>query len=1245
MKSSLLVRLKRASVVWGLFKLRYAAAGCCWAVVMTLIVISGAPRANPNDWIVTSMDGRLNAGGIGGIGLISVGGVGGAGGNPESSGGGGGGGGSYGRDGGMGSIFPLWGFLPGGVGVEHGNGGPGEESEFRGNDRIGGGGGGGGGTGGSSSAINLESLSGGAGGAGGSGYQSGGGGGGGGGGIGFIFSGGTSSYINSGQIIGGAGGNGGYGFQGGQGGMGGVGVTFSQGGVVFENEGFIQGGAGGAGGAHSALGVYAGMGGNGGAGVYGSNLNITNFASITGGTGGAGGGNGGAAIFGDHLSIVNYTFYAFIEGGAGGAGGGSGGAAISGDSLFVSNEWGSIKGGAGYQAEAPNSNALVGSGGAGVSGTNLVIDNHSASIYGGNGGVNTIGVGGDAISGSHLNIANDSIISGGAGGLPFNSLNLGVAGNGGAGIAGNYLVIVNNAGYISGGEGRVGGVGISGDNIVISNVGEAFISGGVGVSGGAGINGNNLSVINNVGALITGGNGATGFSGGPGILVLSRPSPTQITNFGTIAGGTGGVAGAGIQSSGLIDTITNMGSIHAGASSANGIINYGLITNLNNLQGASASGSTPLSLVGNLPTRYNAIFNGASAYGQLLIDGAVGSMRFNIYGNTGTTLIDGVAPSRLVAGTYTGVLQGFSAVGFLGSTGIYNGLNYSLVADSGCSGCWNLVVTPALTGAIGAGGNYLSAVGSTLHPIFSSGTLSLLNGDSSSQNFTVDGAGGNLQSPARGSATLSGAISGAGAMTFSGAGTTYMNGVNTYTGGTTVAGGTLSVGSSEANTTARLAGDVAVSTAGTLAGHGGIGGSVNNGGVVAPGGSIGTLTVAGNYVQNSSGTLSISITPTANSILAVVGAASIAGNFVIDASNGIYSKRKYTVLTSTGLTGTFSGVSGNLASYSPLGSILSYDANNVYLSLVASTADTQESLVNTAAVLQGVYTLQNSVLANSFSYDCNLFGESDVCVSAGGRNTAVQAEGVNNTGGLLIAAYRPHLNYRIGAYADQNLSTNSPGGTVKLGNNTPLIGLFGAWNENQDGTGTEVKVSAAYGQKNATVTRSVVGTSDPGAGSSNLVSQGAQVQLKYGFRLNQDIIVSPYVGMRYTQSNMGGYSESASATVTSPLTYSALNTNATTALAGLGASYRFIPQATVFASAGIETDTNTANGTYSASGLAGLTPINFNANPVKTRPTATLGASYDVEKNQRVGITGIYRQEPFQAVSTTTVMATYTIGM
>jgi hypothetical protein len=115
--------------------------------------------------------------------------------------------------------------------------------------------------------------------------------------------------------------------------------------------------------------------------------------------------------------------------------------------------------------------------------------------------------------------------------------------------------------------------------------------------------------------------------------------------------------------------------------------------------------------------------------------------------------------------------------------------------------------------------------------------------------------------------------------------------------------------------------------------------------------------------------------------------------------------------------------------------------------------------------------------------------------------------------------------------------------------------------------------------------------------------------------------------------------------VTVPLTYSALNTNATTVLAGVGASYKGIPQTTLAASIGVESDANTSNGAYSATGISGLTPVNFNPNPVKTRPTGVLGAYYDIEKNQRLGITGIYRQEVYQAVQTTTVMATYTIGL
>jgi len=460
---------------------------------------------------------------------------------------------------------------------------------------------------------------------------------------------------------------------------------------------------------------------------------------------------------------------------------------------------------------------------------------------------------------------------------------------------------------------------------------------------------------------------------------------------------------------------------------------------------------------------------------------------------------------------------------------------------------------------------------------------------------------------------------------------------------------------------------------GVLVDTGGIVDSINNRGSITGGlygiNNAGTITTLNN-AQGASGALTYTGTlPTNYNI--IISSASSFGRLAVTNGTGSTAFGIYTgssVSNNTKYTAVLSGVTtsqvtNKSGTYSGYGWTLGLESNSSTIwdlifgippspIIGPSIANTNQSLVNTASALQGTYTLQNSVLANSFSYDCTVFGANDICVSAGGRNTQVQAaNGLNNTSALLIAAYRPHPNYRIGAYADQNLSVSNPGGTVNLGNNTPLIGLFAAWNERLDGTGTEVKVSAAYGQKNTTINRSVVGSgagaSEAGSGSSTLNSQGTQLTAKYGFGVIEDLIVSPYVGVRYTQNNMAGYTEGTSSTVTAPLTYSALNTNATTALAGVGASYRVIPQVMTFASAGVETDTNTANGTYSATNtsIGTLTPVNFNANPVKTRPTATVGAYYDIEKNQRLGITGIYRQEAYQAVSTTTVLATYTVGL
>jgi autotransporter-associated beta strand protein len=659
------------------------------------------------------------------------------------------------------------------------------------------------------------------------------------------------------------------------------------------------------------------------------------------------------------------------------------------------------------------------------------------------------------------------------------------------------------------------------------------------------------------------------------------------------------------QSSNQNFTITSTGTISVG--NGNEATVSGNITNTSGQTGSlTKTGAGSLTLTGS-----NTYSGGTTVSAGTLI-GNTSSLQGAITNNATVTF------NQASAGTYAGAMSGSGRLIISGSGAVtLSGLNTFSGGTEIQSGA-NLTISSS--NALGAGSIDLIGTPTVSATLSTTATMTIANSITVAYDPTFNVASGTTT-------TVSSVIADGGAagdVVVTGGGTLELTNINTYTGLTTIDPGSV----------LKLTGNGSITNSTT----------VTNNGTFSIADKTGNVNLGGTFTQGATGTLAMNFATTNNQQLVVNGAASLAGALSLTATAGSYAPGRYTLLTSSGLTGSFGSLSSNLRSFTPLAFTLDYDGTTVYLLLSLPSADTQQSLINTASVLQGTFTLQNTVMVNGFTYDCSLFDKRGICVSAGGRNTSVQAQGINNTSGLIIASYRLDANNsRIGAWIDQNLSMRGPG-TVQLGNSTPMIGLFGVWSQRPDGVGAEVKVSAAYGQKDATVTRSIVGASEPGSGGSQLISQGAQVVAKYGFAVMPDVVVSPYAGVRYTQNNMGGYTEATSSTVTAPLTYSALNTNATTALVGAEARYRGIPKTTLFASAGVETDTNTSNGSYSATGASGLTPVNFNPNPVKTRATATVGGYYDILKNQRIGVTGIYRQEPFQAVSTTTVMATYTIG-
>ncbi|MBR1252075.1 autotransporter domain-containing protein, partial [Bradyrhizobium sp. AUGA SZCCT0169] len=190
-----------------------------------------------------------------------------------------------------------------------------------------------------------------------------------------------------------------------------------------------------------------------------------------------------------------------------------------------------------------------------------------------------------------------------------------------------------------------------------------------------------------------------------------------------------------------------------------------------------------------------------------------------------------------------------------------------------------------------------------------------------------------------------------------GTGTLNLAGNNIYTGNTTVDAGTLLVNGSIASSALTT-----VNAGATLGGTGTVGNLTIAGGTLAPGNSIGTLSVQGSLVFTAAATYLIEISPTNSDLTNVTGSATLGGATVSAIyANGAYVARRYTIVNAAGgVNGTFgSVVNTNL----PAGfvSSLSYDAQNAYLDLNLTFSP------GFANGLNGNQTAVANALINSFN--------------------------------------------------------------------------------------------------------------------------------------------------------------------------------------------------------------------------------------------------------------------------------------
>ncbi|MCP4563812.1 MAG: autotransporter domain-containing protein [Bosea sp.] len=285
----------------------------------------------------------------------------------------------------------------------------------------------------------------------------------------------------------------------------------------------------------------------------------------------------------------------------------------------------------------------------------------------------------------------------------------------------------------------------------------------------------------------------------------------------------------------------------------------------------------------------------------------------------------------------------------------------------------------------------------------------------------------------RSDASFANAISGSGSFTKTGSGVLDLTGDSAgLTGATTISEGALVVNGSLAGSA------VTVASGSRLGGSGTVGATtVASGGRITPGNSIGTLTVNGAYVQNAGAVYEVEVDPTSGTSdrIDVKGTATLANGAsvsVINYTGGTFvAGQRYTILTSTGLTGSYGG---DLTLSAFLALRNSSDATNAYLTVVrTATAGSAGNTGNEQAVGNAVDSLPagNAVQTGVYNQPTVEAGRGALGQLAGEIHASTRTVLVDESW-LLRSAVTDRLRSAFGAVGSAPMASLSYGFTADL---------------------------------------------------------------------------------------------------------------------------------------------------------------------------------------------------------------------
>jgi hypothetical protein len=383
-------------------------------------------------------------------------------------------------------------------------------------------------------------------------------------------------------------------------------------------------------------------------------------------------------------------------------------------------------------------------------------------------------------------------------------------------------------------------------------------------------------------------------------------------------------------------------------------------------------------------------------------------------------------------------------------------------------------------------------------------------------------------------------------------------------------------------------------------------------------------------------------------------ATNVSGQLTFGIHSGAVRSTQYTAVLqgitaaqiAGGLSGTYSGYAYQLQLQSGQTSIwdLLFPSYVAPTTPALSAANTLVAVRQSASALVATYAAHAAVLQAGLDFDCSTFDVHGMCAAFGGRMTYADASSHEQAGQLMVA-YKVSAHLRFGGFIDQ-ASAATPQ-SIRQTRATPTYGLFAYWNHQEDGLGLGASITSSFTSTDLSMKRDdALADTEAGIGATRISGHAVQALTTYALQAGAHVRVTPYLGIRYHRLATDAYAETASASVTSPLSFQAMSQSALSAVYGVGLAMSLSERLAATVSIGMRQSLNYQMDDYQgSSSMSGLESFSVPMpSSIRSMASASAGLNFAMSKRSKLGLKLLWQQQALSATQSVTALTSYNLS-